>query len=317
MSTLLIKTMKKNFFLNACLMLVAFATFGQNLPVIPVNSAWIQKIESLAPQQTRFPSSGTKKVLLFSLHTGFEHWVIPHTDEVIKVLGTKSKQFEVVASKDIHQFEKESLGQYDAIVLNNTCSKPDHRNLFWDQLRLESAADSAEIMLKAQELETNLSEFVQQGGGLLVLHGAVTLLNNSSQFSSLLGASFDYHPKQQEIQVELVNPNHPLVAAFSGNSFNHVDEPYFYKSAYSELDFTPLLYFDNAKIQGQRKNQELTEGRTYVSWIRPEGKGKVMYISPSHNAQSFENPALLQFMLDGLQYVVGEVNCDETPLLNR
>ena len=51
-------------------MLVAFATFGQNLPVIPVNSAWIQKIESLAPQQTRFPSSGTKKVLLFSLHTG-------------------------------------------------------------------------------------------------------------------------------------------------------------------------------------------------------------------------------------------------------
>jgi hypothetical protein len=36
-----------------------------------------------------------------------------------------------------------------------------------------------------------------------------------------------------------------------------------------------------------------------------------MYASPSHNAQSFENPDLLQFFLDGMQYVVGDVECDE------
>jgi type 1 glutamine amidotransferase len=248
------------------------------------------------------------------LHTGFEHWVIPHTEEVFKILGSKSKGFVLTASKDIHQFEKASLANYDAIVLNNTCSKPDHRHLFWDQLRAESTADSAAVMAKAQELESNLIEFVSQGGGLLLLHGAVTTLNNSSKFSDLVGASFDYHPPQQQVQVKLENPSHPLVAAFPKEGFSHVDEPYFYKNAYSKLNFTPLLYFDNAKIHSQRPNQELKSGKTYVAWIRPEGKGKVMYISPSHNAQSFENPALLQFYLDGLQYVVGDVNCDETPI---
>jgi type 1 glutamine amidotransferase len=119
------------------------------------------------------------------------------------------------------------------------------------------------------------------------------------------------------VQVKLESPSHPLVAAFPKEGFSHVDEPYFYKNAYAKLNFTPLLYFDNAKIHSQRPNQELKSGKTYVAWIRPEGKGKVMYISPSHNAQSFENPALLQFFLDGLQYVVGDVACDETPLKKK
>ncbi len=306
--------MCKKLLFGLSILLLSNLTFGQDLAIVPLTQAWKQKIEALAPSQTRFPSTSAKKILLFSLHTGFEHWVIPHTEEVFKILGSKSKQFEVTASKDIHQFEKESLSNYDAIVLNNTCSKPDHRHLFWDQLRAESTLDSAIVMAKAQELESNVIEFVKKGGGLLLLHGGITTLNNSQKFSELVGASFDYHPPQQLIQVKLENPNHPLVAAFPKDGFSHVDEPYFYKNAYSNLNFTPLLYFDNAQIHSQRANQELKSGKTYVAWIRPEGKGKVMYIAPSHNAQSFENPALLQFFLDGLQYVVGDVSGDETPI---
>jgi uncharacterized protein len=306
--------MCKKILFGLSILLLPNLTFGQDLAVVPLTPAWKQKIEALAPSQTRFPSTSPKKILLFSLHTGFEHWVIPHTEEVFKILGSKSKGFAMTASKDIHQFEMASLANYDAIVLNNTCSKPDHRHLFWDQLRAESTADSAAVMAKAQELESNLIEFVSQGGGLLLLHGAVTTLNNSSKFSDLVGASFDYHPPQQQVEVKVEDPSHPLVASFPKEGFSHVDEPYFYKNAYAKLNFTPLLYFDNAKIHSQRPNQELKSGKTYVAWIRPEGKGKVMYISPSHNAQSFENPALLQFYLDGLQYVVGDVNCDETPI---
>ena len=309
-----IKTMCKKLLFGLSILLLSNLTFGQDLAIVPLNQIWREKIEALAPSQTRFPSSAPKKILILSLHTGFEHWVIPHTEEVFKILGSKSKQFEVIASKDIHQFEKESLSKYDAVVLNNTCSKPDHRHLFWDQLRAESTEDSAAVMTKAQKLESNVIEFVNKGGGLLIIHGGITTFNNSAKFSALVGASFDYHPPQQQVQVKLENPGHPLVAAFPKEGFSHVDEPYFYKNAYANLNFTPLLYFDNAQIRGQRPNQELKSGKTYVAWIRPEGKGKVMYISPSHNAQSFENPALLQFFLDGLQYVVGDVSCDETPL---
>jgi type 1 glutamine amidotransferase len=232
---------------------------------------------------------------------------------MVKILGEKSGAFTVSASKDISMMELKNLEKFDVLVLNNTNSKPDQRNLFWDKLK-ESGADSAVVMKQALALEANLRKFVENGGGLLVLHGGNTTLNNSWDFSRLLGGSFDYHPPQQAFQVRIEDPTHPLVQAFPKEGFNHIDEPYFYKNAYSELDFKPLLYFNNAEIKNQRKGQELTEGKTYVAWIRAEGKGKVMYISPSHNAQSFENPDLLQFYLDGMQYVAGDVECDETPI---
>jgi len=306
--------MMRNIFYGIVFLLSAQISLAQGLPEVTLDEQWKAKIQSLAPQKTRFPSNKKKHVLVFSLHTGFKHWVIPHTEEMIKIIGEKSGSFTVTGSKDILEFEGKNLKKYDAVILNNTCSIGDHRNLFWDKLKENTAVDSATSMKKAIELENNLLAYVKKGGGLFVLHGGVTTLNNSWDFSRLLGASFDYHPVQQNFQVRLEDANHPLVQAFPAEGFNHVDEPYFYKNAYDELDFKPLMYFNNAEIKNQRKGQERTEGKTYVAWIRAEGKGKVMYASPSHNAQSFENPQLLQFFLDGMQYVVGDVDCDETPI---
>jgi uncharacterized protein len=304
--------MKRSIFYAIVFFFAVQLGFGQSLPEVTLDQAWKDKIKSIAPEKATFPAK-KKKVLVFSLHTGFDHWVRPHTEEMVKILGEKSGAFTVTGSKDISMMELKNLKQFDVLVLNNTNSKPDQRNLFWDKLK-ESQTDSAAVMQKALELEANLVKFVQKGGGLLVLHGGNTTLNNSWDFSRLIGGSFDYHPPQQAFQVRVEDPKHPLVQAFPKEGFNHVDEPYFYKNAYAELDFKPLLYFNNAEITNQRKGQELTEGKTYVAWIRAEGKGKVMYTSPSHNAQSFENPDLLQFYLDGLQYVAGDVDCDEAPL---
>ncbi len=306
--------MIKNIFYGIVFLFSLNHLHAQSLPEVTLNEEWKSKIQSLAPEKTSFPSGKKKNILVFSLHTGFNHWVIPHTEEMIKIIGEKSGAFQVTGSKDISEFEAGNLKKYDAVILNNTCSKPDHRNLFWDKLRADSKEDSATLMKKAMELEANLLAYVKKGGGLMLIHGAVTTQNNSWEFSRLVGASFDYHPPQQTFQVRLEDPKHPLVSAFPAEGFTHHDEPYFYKNAYSELNFKPLLYFNNAEIKNQRKGQELTEGKTYVAWIRAEGKGKVMYSSPSHNAQSFENPQLLRFFLDGMQYVVGDVECDETPI---
>ena len=53
-----------------------------------------------------------------------------------------------------------------------------------------------------------------------------------------------------------------------------------------------------------------------LAWIKKYGKGNIFYSSPAHNAQSFSNPQLLQFFLDGLQFVVGDVKCDTSPMGN-
>ncbi len=306
--------MKKPLFVFLILVVISSISLAQvgSLEPFPLTDAWKQKIRNLAPEKTTVPVAKKHKVLLFSLFTGFEHWVIPHGDAVIEILGDKTGAYDVVQSNDIFMFEKDKLYEFDAIILNNNCSKGDHRNLFYDELLKNKNMTDEERFAKADELEKNLLEYVKNGGGLFAFHGAIVMQNNSAEFSEMLGGSFDYHPPQQKIELNMVDKNHPLTKAFGDKPFVHIDEPYMFKNAYHKKHFRPLLYMEFDKIQKMKHQPEDKVG--YVSWIKRYGKGRVFYVSPSHNAQSYEDARLLQFYLDGLQYVLGDLQCDDTPI---
>lgn len=57
-----------------------------------------------------------------SLATGFCHKVIPHVKVVIDQLASTGA-FEVVHTDDVNLFDADSLKKFDAVILNNTCSK--------------------------------------------------------------------------------------------------------------------------------------------------------------------------------------------------
>jgi type 1 glutamine amidotransferase len=275
---------------------------------------WVKKIEKIAPEKPEAKPEKKRKVLVFSLHTGFNHWVIPHTSAVMKVLGEKTGAFEVEISTDIYKFEKENLKNYDAVVLNNNCSKGPRRDMFIDVLDENKKLTEKQKDEKAANLESNLIKYVEEGGGLMVVHGAIVMQNNSMPFSEMIGGSFDYHPPQQEVTLELAEANHPLLKAFNGEAFVHIDEPYLFNKAYTEKNFRPLLYMDTSKLKNGKKRKKFDEKIKYVSWIKRHGEGRVFYVSPSHNAQSFEDARLLKFFLDGAQYVLGDLKCDDSPV---
>jgi len=284
--------------------------FAQGLEKFPVSEKWLAKIESLAPSSARIQAA-VKKIMVFSQHTGFYHWTIPHNDEMLKILAVKSGAFEVTIARDIDSFDKKNLKKYDAVILNNSNPAGPKRDLFSDLLEQNSSLDDTTIAKLAAQYENNLMEYVAKGGGLMIMHGAITVQNNSGKFSEMVGGSFDYHPKQQEMHLKEVSPNHPLVQAFKGKGFTHIDEPYFFKNAYFDYNFRPLLYIEADKLEGVK--EEVSNNTIYVSWIKRHGKGRVFYSSPSHNAQSM-NAELLQFFLDGMQYVVGDLPCEDSPI---
>lgn len=301
--------MNKIIKLSAFLILSVF-TVNAQIKEFKVNEEWVQKIRNAAPQKTAVTPSKIHKVLVFDLITGYKHWDTPHIDEVIKVLGDKTGAFKAEVSSDIFNFEAKTLKNYDAVVLNNNCSVGPRRNMFLDQLDKDESLSEAEKIKIAARLEANLIKYVKKGGGLAVIHGSITMQNNSMPFSEMVGGSFDYHPAQQDVSLELVDADHPLVKAFDGKAFVHRDEPYLFKNAYAQKNFRPLLYIDTSKL---KKKKEIDEKIKYVSWIKSHGKGRVFYSSPSHNAQSFEDPKMLKFFLDGMQYVLGDLKCDDSP----
>jgi type 1 glutamine amidotransferase len=272
----------------------------------PPSKEWVGKIAALAPNEATAAPAEPRRVLVFSLATGFKHKVTPHVKEVVKVLGEKTGAFEVVLSDDIQMFSAQKLKEFDAVVLNNVCPDRSKRDLFWDVLKDEQ---------KAAELEGNLLEYVNKGGGLAVIHGAIAFQINSPTVSGMMGGSFDWHPKNQVVTLELVDPAHPLVAAFEGKGFIHQDEPYLFKNAYKEKNFRPLLEMDVSKFNPDTlKKKGVDSDVRYVAWIKRYGQGRVFYCSPSHQPESYETKAMLRFVLDGIQYVLGDMECDDSPI---
>lgn len=293
-------------------LLVATFTFAQQIEPVKITDEWLAQIEKLAPAETTVKNTSKKNILVFSKATGFDHWTIPHNIEMLKILAKKSKAFNINVGYDIANFEAKNLKKYDAVILNNCNPSGPKRDLFWDLLQMNTTLSDQEITAKAATYEKNMLDYVSKGGGLMIMHGAITVQNNSKEFSKMAGGSFDYHPKQQEMHVKEVDKKHPMVQAFKGNGLTHVDEPYFFNNAYFTYNFRPLLYIEINQLEGLKN--PVDEKINYVAWIKKYGKGRVFYSSPSHNAQSFENPELLQFFLDGMQYVVGDLKCDDSPM---
>ncbi len=285
---------------------------SQSLEPFEITDTWLSKIEELAPSEPTVKNVSKKNILVFSKATGFVHWTIPHNIAMLKILSRKSGAFEIHVGYDIENFDKNNLKKYDAIILNNSNPKGPNRDLFSDLLKENTSLSAEEISKQAPRYEQNLIDYVSKGGGLMILHGAIVVQNNSPEFSKMTGGSFDYHPKQQSIHLTEVDIDHPLVHAFKGEGLTHIDEPYFFKNAYFDYNFRPLLYLEVDKLEGVKK--AISSNIVYVSWIKRYGKGRVFYSSPSHNAQTMDNPEFLQFLLDGLQYVVGDLKCDDSPI---
>ena len=70
------------------------------------------------------------------------------------------------------------------------------------------------------------------------------------------------------------------------------------------------MELDEIKMKRERPNDKIK----YISWIKRYGRGRVFYSSPSHNAQSYDNPKLLQFLSNGLLYAAGLIDCDDSPI---
>ena len=282
------------------------------LEIVPPTPEWSATIETNAPARPA-AAAAQRRLLVFSLRTGFDHKVMPHVDRVFQILGNKTGAFETVVTTDIEMLSPDRLAAFDVLVLNNNCSVGPRRNLFLDELETNpkyKEMTTDERQARSTALEQSLLDFVAGGKGLVAIHGAPTMLNNSARFTEMIGAAFDYHPANQEVTVRVVDEDHPLVAAFRGKgSFIHRDEPYCFSGPYDKLDFRPLLSMDTESLKDPA-------GRAakivrYVAWIKPYGKGRLFYCSPSHFPESYQSATLLKFLLDGVQYAAGDLKCDD------
>jgi len=253
----------------------------------------LKKIADASPAKATAVPAGPRKLLVFGLCNGFRHSSIPYWDEALTIMGRKTGAYEVTIGNDMSVFKPESLNRFDAVCLNNTT-----------QLKFDA------------EARESLMAFIKGGKGIAGIHAATDNFYDWPEAAEMFGGQFSGHPWTADgtWAIKIDDPKHTLMAAFDGKGFKINDE--IYRTApplYSRSKQRVLMSLDmsddvTANVSGVTPD----DADTGISWVKSYGKGRLFYCSLGHNHQVTWTAPVLQHVLDGIQFVLGDLPCDTT-----
>jgi type 1 glutamine amidotransferase len=138
------------------------------------------------------------------------------------------------------------------------------------------------------------------------------------EFNKMIGGFFKFHwLDPQEITYKIDDPKSPLTAMFKGAPLVVHDETYtFGTDTYSRenlhiltsIDYSKMTDADKAKEDWPRPDHDYA-----LSWIKRDGNGRVFYIAHGHHERNYAVKPLLEHLLAGMQYALGDLKADDSP----
>jgi len=254
-----------------------------------------QKMEQVIPSKAKAKPAKPRKILVFWLCKGYFHESIPVANKAIELMGKKTGAFKVVFSDDMNMFNAKKLAEFDAVLFNNT----------------------TKLEFNEPGRRQALMDFVKGGKGIIGIHAATDNFYDWPEAAEMIGGQFVSHPwtSNGTWAIKNVEPNHPLNAAFGGEGFKIKDEIYRVKQLSSPENRRILLALDlNDPATRNAKGAEESDRDMPVSWVRNYGKGRVFFCGLGHNNEIFFNPAIMKHCLDGIQFALGDLAVDATPV---
>lgn len=140
------------------------------------------------------------------------------------------------------------------------------------------------------------------------------------EWDKIIGGYFKFHWNDpQLIVVKIDDPKSPITAPFKGQSFEIRDETYTYvQDSFSRDNVHVLTSVDYSKMSDEDKAKEpaatrRTDGDYALSWIRREGKGRLFAEAHGHSERVYAMKPMLEHLLAGVQYAIGDLKADDTP----
>jgi type 1 glutamine amidotransferase len=226
------------------------------------------------------------------------HRSIPAENYGLEEMGKRTGAYEAVFNNDLDNLKYDRIKQFDAVFLNNTVGM-----IFVDPA-----------------VRDGLTRFVREGGGLAGNHGVSHASMDWPEFSEMIGVRRGVHREPTEqAWVHIEDADSPLTVPFGGKEFLYQDEFFrFPNPPYSRDKLHVLLTMDVMKT-------DMNQGRPCaspcvradadyaVSWIRNYGQGRVFFSILGHNPTIFTTPALARYFLNGIQFILGDLDADATP----
>ncbi len=283
-----------NQFLKPSCIFFILALFA-GLALAQISSEDVQKIKKALPAQATAKPQQPRRLLVFTRAEGYKHSAIPLTAKAFELLGQQTGAFTAVESAEMSAFTPENLRQFDAVLF----------------------ASTTQLAFEDLNLRQSLMEFVKSGKGIIGIHAATDNFYNWPEAGDMMGGHFDSHPWQANgtWAIKITDPTHPLNAAFVNKNFQVSDEIYRLRPRGLRQNARVLVALDMADKTNRAAPGTLFGDRDVpISWVRDFGKGRVFCSSFGHNHDIFWNPAMLRHFLDGVQFALGDLPANTTPL---
>ena len=236
-----------------------------------------------------------KKVLVYTRNytppdkpKGFVHDNVTSGVEAVQKLG-RENGFAVDVSDDPKVFTPESLHQYAALVFSNS-----NNEAFENEAQRQA-----------------FKKYIQGGGGFVGVHSASGSERAWDYYWQALGGKFKFHPKQQKLELKVLEPESPIAQAIPATFTWGPDECYFHDRL--NPDIKVVVAADPAQIPDKRAAQttgSLVGGLIPLVWYQTFDGGREVYIALGHNIPMYQDPILTRLILNAIKWSMGE---DKSP----
>ena len=272
----------------------------------------VQAMIAALPDRAAAKPRQPRKVLVLAKAAGYVHSSIPLAAKAVEALGEKTGAWTTDVSYDASVITADNLKQYDLVMLDSTTGE-----------FLDDPSDPSATAARRKAL----LDFVRGGKGLAGIHAASDSYHSEPaggrgtwpEFNTMIGGYFKWHwVDPQSIAVKIDDPKSPLTAMFHGQEFEIHDETYtFVQDSFSRHNVHVLTSVDYSKMSEADKAKETaatkrTDGDYALSWIRREGKGRVFYEAHGHGERIYAMKPMLEHILAGLQYALGDLEADDS-----
>lgn len=222
---------------------------------------------SFSPGKQKEPA-----VLVFSKTAGFYHASIPSGNQAIMKLGS-DRGFRVDTTQDASVFTDENLDQYAAVIFNNT---------------------TGDVLNDQQQRA--FERYIQKGRGYVGIHAASDTEYEWPWYGQLVGAYFVSHPRVQQADLHVQDPDHPATRALPP-VWSTTDEWYNFRDINPNIKV--LITLDEDSYQGGKNGQWHP-----ISWYQEHDGGRAFYTGRGHTKESYQDPLFLEHLLGGISYAI-------------
>lgn len=272
----------------------------------PLTAENKRQIIQAQPKAPFAPAKQDRRILVFWRCEGFIHTSIPWANFALREMAKASKAFTVDLADDYSVFTPSNLSQYDAILFNNT----------------------THLKFPEESMRKSILDFINSGKGIIGIHAASDNFYEWAAGAAMMGGQFCGHPWTADgtWAFKLNEPAHTLNQAFHGRGFWHQDEIYQYdpQNYQTEEKLRILVSLDMSKENTASRltdpkyathNEKFNPGmrEVPVTWVRAHGKGRLFNTNFGHREETYTKPVLMNQLLDGIQYALGDLEADDRP----